>query len=125
MDFSDPECTKRRKKLESEESLSSSQIDQLQIPQALKCQDQEKLISEHDYSASCTFNCTQEMQLLSTEIQQQEKELLALEIESSKRKPMSIHDIKYNEEKMLLYTSLKYDIFEILVRLLQRFDLDY
>ncbi|XP_062566246.1 uncharacterized protein LOC134228596 [Saccostrea cucullata] len=99
MDFSDPECTKRRKKLKSEESLSSSQMDQLQIPQAPKCQYQEKLISEHNYSASCTFNCTQEMQRLSTEIQL-EKELLALKIESSKRKPISIHDIKYNEEKV-------------------------
>ncbi|XP_062603965.1 uncharacterized protein LOC134265765 [Saccostrea cucullata] len=99
MDFSDPECTKRRKKLKSEESLSSSQMDQLQIPQAPKCQDQEKLISEHNYSVSCTFNCTQEMQRLSTEIQL-EKELLALKIESSKRKPISIHDIKYNKEKV-------------------------
>ncbi|XP_062606282.1 uncharacterized protein LOC134268094 isoform X1 [Saccostrea cucullata] len=99
MDFSDPECTKRRKKLKSEESLSSSQMDQLQIPQAPKCQYQEKLISEHNYSVSCTFNCTQEMQRLSTEIQL-EKELLALKIESSKRKPISIHDIKYNEEKV-------------------------
>ncbi|XP_062571255.1 uncharacterized protein LOC134233300 [Saccostrea cucullata] len=113
MDFSDPECTKRRKKLKSEESLSSSQMDQLQIPQAPKCQDQEKLISEHNYSASFTFNCTQEMQHLSTEIQQLEKELLALKIESSKRKLMSIHDNKDNKEKMLLYTSLQYDIFEI------------
>ncbi|XP_062581755.1 uncharacterized protein LOC134278366 isoform X2 [Saccostrea cucullata] len=74
-------------------------MDQLQIPQAPKCQYQEKLISEHNYSASCTFNCTQEMQRLSTEIQL-EKELLALKIESSKRKPISIHDIKYNEEKV-------------------------
>ncbi|XP_062601508.1 uncharacterized protein LOC134263210 isoform X2 [Saccostrea cucullata] len=82
MNFSDPECTKRRKNLKSEESLSSSQMDQLQIPQALKCQDQEKLISEHNYSATYTFNCTQEMQRLSTEIQQLEKELLALKIES-------------------------------------------
>ena len=48
-----------------------------------------------------SFNCTQEMQRLSTEIQL-EKELLALKIESSKRKPISIHDIKYNEEKVHL-----------------------
>ncbi|XP_062572358.1 uncharacterized protein LOC134234325 [Saccostrea cucullata] len=90
MDFSDPECTKRRKKLKSEESLSSSQMDQLQIPQAPKCQDQEKLISEHNYSVSCTFNCTQEMQRLSTEIQL-EKELLALKIES-RSLPKSFED---------------------------------
>ncbi|XP_062608110.1 uncharacterized protein LOC134269954 isoform X3 [Saccostrea cucullata] len=59
----------------------------------------QNLISEHNYSASCTLNCTQEMQRLSTEIQL-EKELLALKIESSKRKPISIHNIKYNEEKV-------------------------
>ncbi|XP_061192287.1 uncharacterized protein LOC133200517 [Saccostrea echinata] len=100
MDFSDPECTKRRKKIRSEESLSSSQMDQLQITHVTECQDQEELISDHNYSASCTFNCTQEMQRLSTEIEHLEKELHALRLESSKRRPMSIHDIKDSEEKV-------------------------
>ncbi|XP_048751177.2 uncharacterized protein LOC125662870 [Ostrea edulis] len=62
------------------------------------------------------------MQRLSEEIRGLERELGALKVESNKSKPMSINNIKDNEEKMLLYTSLQFDIFDVLVRL---FDLHY
>ena len=60
------------------------------------------MMIEHNYSASCTLSCSQEMQRLSSEIKDLEKELGLLKIQSRKPKPMSIKDIKDNEEKVPL-----------------------
>jgi hypothetical protein len=60
------------------------------------------MMIEHSYSASCTLNCAQAMQQLSEEIKGLEKELNNLKIQIRKPKPMSINDIKENDEKVLL-----------------------
>lgn len=113
MDFSDPELRKRkRKKLTSEEEPLSPEV-----AEDIECEDPEKMMIQHNYSASCTPSCAQEMQHLSAEIQHLEKELAELRVKCNKQRPMSIDDIQGNEEKMLLYTSVQYDIFEILVRI--------
>lgn len=54
-----------------------------------------------------------------------EEELVALKINSNKRKPMTVAEIRDSEEKMLLYTSIQYDVFEVLVGLLGCFELNY
>lgn len=38
---------------------------------------------------------------------------------------MTVAEIRDSEEKMLLYTSIQYDVFEVLVGLLGRFELNY
>lgn len=80
---------------------------------------------EHNHSASCTPSCAKKMQHLSGEIQHLEKELAELRVTCNKQRPMSIDEIQGNNEKMLLYTSVQFDIFKILVKLLKRFDLQY
>nr|XP_022310617.1 uncharacterized protein LOC111115974 [Crassostrea virginica]XP_022310618.1 uncharacterized protein LOC111115974 [Crassostrea virginica] len=66
-----------------------------------------------------------EMQRLSSEIRIMEEELNTLKLICEKRKPMTVAEIRYSEEKMLLYTSIQYDVFQVLVMLLGRFELKY
>ena len=54
-------------------------------------------------------------------------EELTKQLEAAARvKPvMKLYHIQDNEEKMLMYTSFKYDIFSIVLKSLQRFELQY
>ena len=44
---------------------------------------------------------------------------------SERPKRFSVDDIKHDEKKMLMYTSIPYDIFEILVEVIERFKINY
>ncbi|XP_065941422.1 uncharacterized protein [Magallana gigas] len=132
MDFPDPEKSdrKRRKTCQSQ-SCEAKTITQRpscekeQIQDAVDCEDEEHVDVDHSYTVSCLRNCLIEMQQLSSEIKKLEEELVALKINSNKRKPMTVAEIRDSEEKMLLYTSIQYDVFEVLVGLLGRFELNY
>ncbi|XP_062612902.1 uncharacterized protein LOC134274651 [Saccostrea cucullata] len=76
---------------------------------------------EHSYATPCTLTCAAEMKRLVSQCQTLEEQIASLTVDAAKTKPMSIDQIKDSEEKMLLYTSLPFDIFSILARLLQRF----
>nr|XP_034315620.1 uncharacterized protein LOC117685373 isoform X2 [Crassostrea gigas] len=132
MDFPDPEKSdrKRRKTCQSQ-SCEAKTITQRpssekeQIQDAVDCEDVEHVDVDHSYTVSCSRNCSIEMQQLSSEIKKLEEELVALKINGNKRKPMTEAEIRESEEKMLLYTSIQYDVFEVLMGLLGRFELNY
>lgn len=63
---------------------------------------------------------------MNVRIKELEAEIRTLELDierlKNSRPVMSIDAIKNNQEKMLLYTSFTYDIFQIIVATLQRFE---
>jgi hypothetical protein len=61
------------------------------------------MIDEHSYSTACSTKCATEMQRLDAELKGVEDKLTALTLEVGKRKPMTINDIKENEEKVCYY----------------------
>lgn len=65
-----------------------------------------KVEVEHSYSASCTRKCSMEMQRLSSEIKIMEEELNTLKLICEKRKPMTVAEIRYSEEKVNIVNEL-------------------
>ena len=58
------------------------------------------MMEEHSYSTACSINCATEMQRLDGQLKLVEEKIATLTLEVDKRKPMSINDIKENEEKV-------------------------
>ncbi len=81
---------------------------------------------EHSYVHSCPAGtCTEQLASVAEAISRKEQEIrdLKCQLELLRlRKPrMTISAIENNEEKMLMYTSFKKEVFYILVQLLRRF----
>ncbi|XP_062597605.1 uncharacterized protein LOC134259027 [Saccostrea cucullata] len=132
MDYQDPEKSERKRRktclsppCDVDKTSQSLSFEREQTEDAVDFDDVQHVEVEHSYTVSCSRNCSKEMQRLSSEIKKLEEELRAIKVNMDKRKPMTVAEIKDNEEKMLLYTSVQYDVFEVLVKLLGRFSLNY
>ncbi|XP_046570173.1 uncharacterized protein LOC124278515 isoform X2 [Haliotis rubra] len=87
------------------------------------------VVMEHGYAIQCGDQCVGKLTSLTTEVQDLKATIKSLEQEihslNLRRSTFSINDISGSEEKMLLYTSIPYDVFEIICSMLERFDLNY
>lgn len=113
----------------SHEEMLSSHDEMLDLDDVdLQPDNPQRAKVEHDHSYLASGNQNKMMELLSM-VDEYKQKVRDLEGEMSKmkleKKTLTIDDIKHDDSKMLLYTSLHYDVFCILVSLLGRFKLNY
>lgn len=133
--FPDVADIRKRKKLEENEKVPTVEStctigtcsSGVEEPTSVLFTAESSAALDHPYFHPCpSFQCASKINECQAKIKELEAEIRTLELDierlKNSRPVMSIDAIKNNQEKMLLYTSFTYDIFQIIVATLQRFE---